>query len=193
MPWLLMLVTMKVMSISMGWVERYEIIHLFTKLIFQNSDLICRSIYLNQLNIVWNVSNSIMLMFCNVGLLVFRTASFEANAWARTCRSSFWCRYSNRWNGAWIYVGSRWYNQLTCLNIRCKCFMMSFKLATYATLECLPAGHGNVRVSFGRYRRIKIYFYYPYAVHAMQSKHSIPSLIRFQKNDGFFLRLRNKQ
>ena len=190
MPWLLMLVTMKVMSISMDWVERYEIIHLLsTKLIFQISDLIYRSIYLNPLNIVWSVFNSIMLMFCNVSLLFFRTASFEANAWTCACRSSFWCRYSNRWNGAWIYVGSKWYNLLTCLNFRCKRFMMSFKLATYATSECLRAGHGNVCVFlFGRYRRIKTYwmFYYPYAVHAMQSKHSTPSLITFQNNDGVF-------
>ena len=37
---------------------------------------------------------------------------------------------------------------MICLNLRCKRFMMSFKLATYATSECLPAGHGNVCVSF---------------------------------------------
>ena len=37
-----------------------------------------KSIYLNPLNIVWSVFNSIMLMFCNVGLFVFRTTSFEA-------------------------------------------------------------------------------------------------------------------
>ena len=37
---------------------------------------------------------------------------------------------------------------LTCLALRCKRFMMSFKLATYATSECLLAGHGSVCFSF---------------------------------------------
>ena len=40
---------------------------------------------------------------------------------------------------------SRWYNLLTWLILRCKRFMMLFKLAMYATSECLPAGRGNVR------------------------------------------------
>ena len=48
-------------------------------------------------------------------------------------------------------------NHLTCLNLRCKRFMMSFKLAMYATSECLPAGQGIVCVSLCRDRRIKIY------------------------------------
>ena len=51
-------------------------------------------------------------------------------------------------------------NQLTSLNLRCKRFMMSFKLATYATLECLPAGHDSVRVKF----------YLSCTDHAMHSK-----------------------
>ena len=114
---------------------------------------------MNPLNIAWSVFNSIMLMFCNVGLLVLHTPSFEANVWAWVCRSSFWWRYSNRWNCAWIYVWRRC-NQLTCLNLRCKLFMMSFGLAMSVTSECLPAGHGNVCVFLG----IKIYWmigFYP--------------------------------
>ena len=58
--------------------------------------------------------------------------------------------------------------------------MMSFKPATHATSECLPAGHGNVCVSLCQDRRIEIYrmrYVYP-AVHAMQSKHT-PSLVTF--------------
>ena len=46
-------------------------------------------------------------------------------------------------------------NQLTSLNLRCKRFMMSFKLASYVTSLCLPAGHGDVRVSLCRDRRIE--------------------------------------
>ena len=129
-----------------------------------------------------------MLMFCNVGSLVFRSTSFEANDWACACRSSLWCGYSNSWNGAWIYARGKWYNLLTCIILRCKRFMMSSKLAMYATSECLPAGHGNVCVFFGRDLRIKIYwmFSYYYTVHAMQSKLT-PSLITFLDNDSLFL------
>ena len=138
------------------------------------------SIYLNLLNIVWSVFNSIMLMFCNVGLLVFRlgTASFEAtNIWScGVCRSSFWHRYSNRWNCAWIYVWSRWYNQWTCLVLRCKRFMMSFKLAMYATSECLLAGRGNVSVSLLWDRRLLNVLSVSCTVHVMQSKSTPSSL-----------------
>ena len=56
-----------------------------------------------------------------------------------------------------IYARGKWYNLLTCLILRCKRFMMSSKLATYATSECLPAGHGNVCVFFSRDLRINIY------------------------------------
>ena len=164
---------MKVMSISMGWVERYEI---YTCLQYWSFKflILYRSIYLNPLNTVWSVFNSIMLMFCNVGLLLFRTASFESNVWACVCRSSLWWRYSNRWNCALIYVWSRWYNLLTYLILRCKRFMMSFKLATYATSECLPAGHGNVCVSLCRNRGIKIYcMCYFYPAQSMQCKVSL--------------------
>ena len=49
-------------------------------------------------------------------------------------------------------------NQLTSLNLRCKRFMMSFKLATNATLECLSAGHDSVRVSLCRDYRVKFLF-----------------------------------
>ena len=59
-------------------------------------------------------------------------------------------------------------NQLTSLNLRCKRFMMSFKLATYATMECLPAGHDSVRVSLCRDYRVK--FYLSCTDHAIQSK-----------------------
>ena len=86
------------------------------------------------------------------------------------CRSSFWWRYSNRRNCKWIYVWTIWYNQSTYLILRCKRFMMSFKLVTYATSECLLVGHGNVRVSACRDRRIIIYCHLYSSVHAMQSK-----------------------
>ena len=54
------------------------------------------SIYSSPLNIVWSVFNSIMLMFCNVGLLIYHMC-FKA----KFCRSSLWSRDSNRRNCAW--------------------------------------------------------------------------------------------
>ena len=65
--------------------------------------------------------------------------------------------------------------------------MMLFKLATYATSECLPAGHGNVYVSLCQARRMKILLNVPSlscTVHAMQSKPT-PSVITFWNNDSF--------
>ena len=59
-------------------------------------------------------------------------------------------------------------NQLICLNLRCKRFMMSFKLASYVTSLCLPAGHGDVRVSLCRDRRILNDLFLSCTVHAMQ-------------------------
>jgi hypothetical protein len=57
-----------------------HILHLLTKTDLLKKNLMgYRSIYLNPLNIVWSVFNSTMLMFFNVSLLVFRTASFRAN------------------------------------------------------------------------------------------------------------------
>ena len=177
-------VTMEVSSISMDWVERYDICSQYCSSRFL---ILYRSIYLNPLNIAWSVFNSIMLMFYNVGLLVLHTPSFEANVWAWVCRSSFWWRYSNRWNCAWIYVWSRRCNRLTCLNLRCKLFMMSFRLAMSVTSECLPAGHGNVCVSLG----IRIYWVTcpDPEVHAMQSKPS-PCTVSHciqDNDDDFFL------
>jgi hypothetical protein len=48
---------------------------------------------------------------------------------------------------------------------------MSFKLATYATSECLPAGHGNVCVSLSRDRRIECANLY--SAQSMQCKVSL--------------------
>ena len=97
-----------------------------------------------------------MLMFCNVGFLIFCTAFFlklmfdGAFVGHRFDEDTPIAETVSGW------IISR-YDQLTFLILRCKRFTMSFKLATYATWECLLAGHGNERVSGCRYRRIKIY------------------------------------
>ena len=109
-----------------------------------------------------------------------RTASFESNAFvghrfdqdipiAETVRGYTSDIDSIRW--------------LSCLNFRCKRFMMSFKLATYVTSACLPAGHGNVCVSLRRDHRVKIYL--SCTVHAMQSKPT-PLLRHFRIVTAFF-------
>ena len=49
---------------------KYTPAHIFIFIFFKFL-ILYRSIYLNPLNIAWSVFNLIMLMFCNVGLLVF--------------------------------------------------------------------------------------------------------------------------
>ena len=65
---------------------------------------------------------------------------------------------------------------LTFLNFRWKRFMMSLKLATYATSECLPAGHGNVCVFLCVQIAVLNVLSLSCSVQAMQSK-STPLLI----------------
>jgi hypothetical protein len=70
--------------------------------------------------------------------------------------------------------------------------MTSYKLATYATSECLPAGHGNVCVSFHRDRRMIEYAYLYHPAQSMQCKVSLqPPLIYICLQH--FYRLRDKQ
>lgn len=66
--------------------------------------------------------------------------------------------------GSMFEVDDGWCNQLTCLNLlRCKRFMMSFKLDTYDISECLPAGHGNVCVSLSLDRLAECAIFIPHS------------------------------
>jgi hypothetical protein len=71
--------------------------------------------------------------------------------------------------------------------------MTSYKLATYATSECLPAGHGNVCVSFHRDRRMIecAYLYHP--AQSTQCKVSLqPPLILYVYNIFIDYAINNK-